>query len=794
MATMDAEDFIRTDVDTVTVLACDDDTKQQPECSEVEDLQNSLRQAVHDETVRPKMQCLMMDPSFSMVAMQGEDSGIEWETSASRCTTPWASEAGNAPLELYAAPSIRPPTPGALPAGRIIIVMDEESISRRKKTKDRAQSASRIKRQQREALEEQGEVVGRPELVGFSLPNVKADEEQQKDVENTAGDHEQQLFCLVAEGSEILNIVVPPILASVDEEESTVMEDNLSYLEESPVIKSSGTTDDSMFEFNNDVPILTQAVARFNANEGREVASNPYSNVMDPPGAPVMRPQARGTTSNVDYFENFSLIDAQSPGSPAVIKEGQEKQQTEEQEDAKESQDNEEPSLPQRIRGVHVDEGETDLGEEDMVCALLDDVFYGGTNEVMIHESSDIEQCRSPRSPLKKSGSALFGSQDDILTPIFLPEGPAKIIDPILFEEPKAMAFLYTDLYEEAIGSRIQEEDTESLASEKSFHSRHSDREARGYLEKYVLKDETPVLETTKRESVPEETGGVRLLSQDSYDFGDLPANPGKANINNGEDEITDFFRSSGNSSPCDMNPFDKSDQEEDEAQAKIRARLEVIQATQQMFPSGKARERDCTEDRTEPTEISEGYEFVAEDKDWSSMPEDEFASSPHGEPGIEYSSDKMPMPVAPPRKKVSGAPKTSLDLTPLSPVEGPEEGDVAGVKEQRVEDKETASPAETADEGEGEQEESSRQPSDSTADTTDKPGIVKDEGGSSDMVESSETDKHTDISSTDSAKIELRLDPEGMNVTESTGGDVTTCPHALVPEPAKEKGQCIIL
>ena len=43
MATMDAEDFIRTDVDTVTVLACDDDTKQQPECSEVEDLQNRYR-------------------------------------------------------------------------------------------------------------------------------------------------------------------------------------------------------------------------------------------------------------------------------------------------------------------------------------------------------------------------------------------------------------------------------------------------------------------------------------------------------------------------------------------------------------------------------------------------------------------------------------------------------------------------------------------------------------------------------------------------------------------------------
>ena len=40
MATMDAEDCIRTDVDTVTVLPCEDDVRQEPECSEVEELQN----------------------------------------------------------------------------------------------------------------------------------------------------------------------------------------------------------------------------------------------------------------------------------------------------------------------------------------------------------------------------------------------------------------------------------------------------------------------------------------------------------------------------------------------------------------------------------------------------------------------------------------------------------------------------------------------------------------------------------------------------------------------------------
>ncbi|KAG7264239.1 hypothetical protein CRUP_022244 [Coryphaenoides rupestris] len=678
------------------------------------------------------MQCLMMDPSFSMVTMQGEDSGIEWETSAaSRCTTPWAFEAGNSPLELYAAPSaVRLGAgPGAPPAGRIIIVMDEEKMSRRRKTKDRAQSITSIRRQQQQALEEQGEVFERPELVGFSLPNVKSDEEQEKDVANSAaGDHDQQLFCLVAEGSEILNIVVPPVLATVDEEESTAMEDNLSYLEESPVIKSSGVSDSNVFEFGDDMPVLTQAVARINANE----ASN---HVTDPPGAPLTRPPARAAPSNVDYFDHFTLIEA--PGSPAVSKEGQE--QTEEPEEAMESHASEEPKLAARSRDVIMDEEEAEMDHDDVTCTLLDDVFYGGTKDGMVVGPSDIEECTSPRSPLKQSGSTLFGSQEDILTPIFLPEGPAKIIDQILFEEPKAMAFLYTDLYEEAIGNRVPEEDTESLASEKSFHSRHSDREARGYLEKYVLKDETPVLETTKtEENVVVETGGVRLLSQDSYNFGELVANPGQADFNDVEDEITDFFRSSGNSSPCDMNPFIQPPLEEDAAQAKIRARLEVIKSTQQMFPVGKPREKDCRENRAEQAASSESYEFVSEDTDWSDMPEDEdkevFLSSLPEEPATEY-SDGTAQPVAPPRRKVVSAPKTSLDLTPLRAVDGPEEGDVAGVKEQGLGDKETASLVETsAHEGDkGREESGGRRQSTVTADLTGT--LSKDsEGGSGDM------------------------------------------------------------
>ncbi|CAG5922628.1 unnamed protein product [Menidia menidia] len=48
------------------------DVISQDDDDEVEELQNSLREAVQDQSVKPKLQCLMVDPSFSMVTVQKE--------------------------------------------------------------------------------------------------------------------------------------------------------------------------------------------------------------------------------------------------------------------------------------------------------------------------------------------------------------------------------------------------------------------------------------------------------------------------------------------------------------------------------------------------------------------------------------------------------------------------------------------------------------------------------------------------------------------------------------------------
>ncbi|KGL79381.1 Cardiomyopathy-associated protein 5, partial [Tinamus guttatus] len=71
---------------------------------------------------------IMTNPSFSMVTVQSEDSGITWETSSSRCSTPWTSEA-SATSDLYSMES----SPVGSPPGKVIFIMDEGKIIRKRK-------------------------------------------------------------------------------------------------------------------------------------------------------------------------------------------------------------------------------------------------------------------------------------------------------------------------------------------------------------------------------------------------------------------------------------------------------------------------------------------------------------------------------------------------------------------------------------------------------------------------------------------------------------------------------------
>ncbi|XP_040052563.2 cardiomyopathy-associated protein 5 [Gasterosteus aculeatus] len=474
---------------------------------EVEELQNSLREVVQDQSVKPKFQCLMADASFSMVTVQSEDSGIVWETASSRCSTPWASETSSI-SEAYS-------MDGA--AGKITVVFDEEKIVRRRTSSGRS---SRLgDRLSRPGSSRSASVLGveRPEMAEISLPNVKPDKTETEAGLEEIKNKDQQLFSLISEGYEILNIRVPSKLPTVDEEESTEFQDNLSYLDQTPKIKSASRRDWSL-EPN---PALSK--------EGELLDDQETSKRDSPqPSADTElrdTPAQKGSTGDIDYFEKFTLVDVVVPGEQAPelqedAEQPQAKPKDEEQKPAKEADTN----SPSASENSFVFVTDVDIAGEH-----LDEVFYGAGAPADASQQQDEDEAESGtrrRRPshrsLMENGSVLFGAEDTVLTPIFISAGPPKIIDQILLDEPTAMSFMYSDLYEDAVGERRKSDEerseAESMASEKTYKRRLSDSdEADGYLEKFILKDETSTVEV-QPESVEEKREGRMMWSQSKFD------------------------------------------------------------------------------------------------------------------------------------------------------------------------------------------------------------------------------------------------------------------------------------
>ncbi|XP_068559327.1 cardiomyopathy-associated protein 5 [Cebidichthys violaceus] len=477
---------------------------------EVEELQNSLREAVQDQSVKPKFQCLMVDPSFSMVTVQSEDSGIVWETASSRCSTPWASETSSI-SEGYS-------MDGSGAAGKITIIFDEEKIVRRR---TRSGRSSRLgDRLSRPGSSRSASALGveRPEMAEISLPNVKLEtNETEPDLEEIKN-KDQQLFTLISEGYEILNIRVPSKLPTVDEEESTELQDNLSYLDQTPKIRSQNRKDWTLQQ-NHALPQEEELLDY--QESSKQDSSQPSADT-------ELRhtPTQKESTGDIDYFEKFTLVDVAVPGEEAP-----ELQEEAEQPQAKSKVEEQKPAKEATTDSPSASEDSfVFVTDVEIVGEHLDEVFYGEgapADALQRREDDEAESVmrrrRVSHRSLKENGSVLFGGEDTVLTPIFLSPGPPKIIDQILLDEPTAMSFMYSDLYEDAVGERRKSDEehseAESVASEKTYKRRLSDsEEADGYLEKFILKDETPTVEV-RPESVEEESEGRMMWSHSEFDM-----------------------------------------------------------------------------------------------------------------------------------------------------------------------------------------------------------------------------------------------------------------------------------
>ncbi|XP_037536034.1 cardiomyopathy-associated protein 5 [Nematolebias whitei] len=488
------------------------DVNSQDDEDEVEELHNSLREVVQDQAVKPKLQCLMVDPSFSMVTVQSEDSGIVWETASSRCSTPWASETSST-SEAYS-------MEGSGGAGKITIVFDEEKVVRRR-TRSGSRSSSRLgDRLRRPSSSRSSSALGaeRPEMAEVSLPNVQQDKTKTDTDWEEIKTKDQQLFSLISEGYEILNIRVPSKLPTVDEEEATELQDNLSYLDQTPKIRSRNHRDWAEYK-DHDQP------------EGEEIHTEPSKQSTSQLSAdkePGNWLTQKDNTSDIDYFENFTLLDNVAPGDQAS-----ELQEEEGKQPPTKTQTEQQP--------VPVKEATTDspavsensfvmVTDVEIVGEHLDEVFYGeGPTTDMLRQRGEEEgkarmrTRRESQRSAKESGSVLFSCEETTLTPIFISPGPPKIIDPILLEEPTAMSFMYSDLYEDAVGERRRSDEeyseAESVALEKSCKRRFSDsEEADGYLEKFTLKDETPAV-SVQPEPVDDMSEGRMIWQQGKFEM-----------------------------------------------------------------------------------------------------------------------------------------------------------------------------------------------------------------------------------------------------------------------------------
>ncbi|XP_067263980.1 cardiomyopathy-associated protein 5 [Chanodichthys erythropterus] len=457
---------------------------------EIEELHKSLKEVVQDQSVKPKLQCLMVDPSFSMVTVQSEDSGIVWETASSRCSTPWASE-GSSPSEQYS-------MEGSGTQGNIVIIMDEDRI-KRKKTTSRGKLGDRFKKPSSRLPKSRiGEE--RPAMIEVSVPNIRS--ESNEDV-TSAGSKDQDLFSLISEGFEILNIVVPTKLATVDEEDSTELVENLAYLDDTPKIKSKHKHEPvatNRCPVNIDVEEIKQ----------NESLKNSFQISADK--------QHKKDETHMDYLEKFTLLDEQAPSDGTTLMEKLEPEVTVQPEEPQVTQ--KEPKADEAID----EDSFVIINDVEIAGEHLDEVFYGNklNAEPVVPQEHGGRTAKVSTKTLKESGSVLFGSQECILTPVYLPTGPPKIIDLVLLEEPRAMSFHYSDLYEDAIGDRKKEDDfsdTESVASERSFKRRYSDSDdADGYLEKFILKDEIPLVANVP-EAKEKEDGGKLAWSQSKFEL-----------------------------------------------------------------------------------------------------------------------------------------------------------------------------------------------------------------------------------------------------------------------------------
>ncbi|KAI5144256.1 Cardiomyopathy-Associated Protein 5 [Manis pentadactyla] len=314
---------------------------------------------------------------------------------------------------------------------------------------------------------------------------------------------QKSAFSIISEGCEILNIHASAFIPSVDQEESEKMQDKLEYLEEKTSFKPVSLLDNSeavAFHKTGKSKLgdSDKKLTSLKENKQQETHNTEEEMSTDSETGDLAFNQLTNP-SEEDYFEKYTLIDYNI--SPDPEKQKAPWKLSVEAELSKEVTED-------IITFPESSEESTLEHEYDLV--KLDESFYGMEKDYSksshseTHKSLGIQRSADRDTPkninrdvdLKLHGMPLFDAEESVLSRTQIFPTTAKAINPELLEEPPALAFLYKDLYEEAVGEKKKEGETasegDSVNSEASFPSRNSDPDdGTGiYFEKYILKDD----------------------------------------------------------------------------------------------------------------------------------------------------------------------------------------------------------------------------------------------------------------------------------------------------------------
>ncbi|NXA27969.1 CMYA5 protein, partial [Ibidorhyncha struthersii] len=349
---------------------------------------------------------------------------------------------------------------------------------------------------------------------------------------------QKDLFNIISEGYEILNIHAPTHISSVDQEESEHMPDKLEYLETNPSFKrkladdghkalASGTTTEISESSVLGKPASHKLKELVKNDDVEETGETQQEHPMLPENNNNGDPN--NGMADMDYFEKYTLIDDKSPIKPHFERPSSLFPVTED------------PNEPVEEAMSFKESTEADtLEEEFSLLEDLDEVFYGtvkGESKMQsyadapkplpLQKSIDIssKKVTNVEDERKSPGTPLFHSEEGVLERSLLFPTTVAAVNPELLEEPPALSFLYKDLYAEAVGEKTKDEtpsDEESGNSNASFPSRNSDTDdGTGiYFEKYILKDEIPSKAIgPQKDQIPEDesfSGGISVQSSEN--------------------------------------------------------------------------------------------------------------------------------------------------------------------------------------------------------------------------------------------------------------------------------------